>query len=195
KEVIEAPINYMDFDVGFATFFLNRTNRSGIIKNAGVIGGKNQDGNYKVDCRFNKVDLINRIKRVAKYKNRIHLTNQDAIDFMSKDEKRLPKETFFCIDPPYVNKGSSLYTNFYEKGDHAKIADAIMELKHPWILTYDNADEIKKLYMARRQFEFHLNYSVNTKRVGTEMLVASKGLQIPNDFKDNQTYQPQLKVA
>ena len=49
------------FDLGFATFFLNRTNRSGII-NGGVIGGVKQKGEYKIDCRFNKDNLIDRIK-------------------------------------------------------------------------------------------------------------------------------------
>lgn len=195
KNVIEFPENHEDFMLGFATFFLNRTNRSGIIKNAGVIGGKKQNGNYKLDCRFNKDDLTNRITRIAKYKNRIHLTNQDALDFMNVSEKTLPKETFFCIDPPYFNKGSSLYTNFYEKGDHSQIADAILELKRPWILTYDNVAEIKDLYMARRQFEFNLKYSANIKRVGTELLIASEDLHIPQSFKVNQSHQPQYWVA
>lgn len=195
KEVIQNPKIYDDFGVGFATFFLNRTNRSGIIKNAGVIGGKNQEGNYKLDCRFNKTDLIKRIRRVAKYKSRIHLTHQDAIHFIQKAENCLPEETFFCIDPPYFNKGSSLYTNFYEKNDHAQIADAILELNRPWILTYDNDDEIKKLYKTRRQFEINLNYSANVKRVGTELMITSKRLYIPKPFKVNQSYYPQYQTA
>jgi DNA adenine methylase len=34
--------------LGFAAFYLNRTNRSGVIKGAGAIGGLQQKGNYKI---------------------------------------------------------------------------------------------------------------------------------------------------
>jgi DNA adenine methylase len=182
-------------EIGFATFFLNRTNRSGIIKNAGVIGGRNQKGKYKLDCRFNKDNLLLRIRRIAKYRNRIHLDNQDAVDFMAQCEENLPEELFFCIDPPYFNKGSSLYANYYKKEDHKSLAKTILSLKRPWILTYDDTEEIKKLYSSRRQFQLNLNYSANVKRVGTEILVASKGLYIPASFKSNQSHRPQYRAA
>ncbi|HEO6930813.1 TPA: DNA adenine methylase, partial [Streptococcus agalactiae] len=63
--------------LGFSTLFLNRTNRSGIIK-AGVIGGLKQDGNYKLDCRFNKEKTIKKIRLIASYKKQIKLYNIDA---------------------------------------------------------------------------------------------------------------------
>lgn len=170
--------------LGFATFFLNRTNRSGIIKSAGVIGGLAQNGNYKMDCRFNRVDLARRIRRVRKYRSRIHLYNLDAIALMDKSET-LPKHTFFYIDPPYFNKGSSLYTSFYDSAEHREVADAIMRLAHPWILTYDNVNEIRKLYKNRRQFVFDIKYSVQIKRTGTEILIASKGLRLTPEIKSH----------
>lgn len=165
--------------LGFATFFLNRTNRSGVIKGAGVIGGLSQTGNYKIDCRFNRDDLVRRVRRVAKYKTCIHFFNKDALDFMSECDSELPRETFFCIDPPYFNKGSSLYTNFYGPSEHGSVARAILKLKKPWIVTYDCANEIKDLYSKRRQYAFDINYSVQTKRVGLELLIASSRLRIP----------------
>ena len=195
REVLKASDPSNPVNLGFATFFLNRTNRSGIIKNAGVIGGRDQTGNYKIDCRFNKGDLIRRIRRVEKYKNRIHLSNQDALGFMRTCQSDLPEELFFCIDPPYFNKGSSLYTNSYKKEDHVEIAEAILRLSRPWILTYDNAREIKALYSTQRQYQFSLNYSANVKRVGTELLIASKGLRIPTHFKENQSHRPQYRAA
>ena len=67
--------------LGFSSFYLNRTSRSGIIEGAGIIGGINQDGPYKIDCRFNRVDLIRRVRRVAKYRGRIHLAKYDALEF------------------------------------------------------------------------------------------------------------------
>lgn len=180
--------------LGFAAFFLNRTNRSGIVKGAGVIGGLEQKGNYKIDCRFNKDELIRRIKRINKYRSRIHLTNQDAIDFMSESES-LPAKSLLCIDPPYFNKGSSLYTSFYNPEDHAKVADAVLGLKHPWVVTYDDADQIRGLYKGRRQFIFDINYSLQTKRVGTELLIASKGLRLPEEIRERQVHRVQYRVA
>jgi DNA adenine methylase len=96
----------------------------------------------------------------------------------------LPRQSFFCIDPPYFNKGSSLYTSFYKPADHKAVANAVLELEYPWIVTYDNAEEIRRLYKRRRQFVFDINYSVQTKRIGTELLVASKGLRIPPELNE-----------
>lgn len=182
-------------ELGFAAFFLNRTNRSGIIKNAGVIGGLKQDGRYTVDCRFNKEELARRIRRIRKYRGRIHLHRKDALKFIDHVERNLPSETFLCIDPPYFHKGSSLYTSFYKREDHEDVADRILELQTPWILTYDYCDEIHDLYTERRQYQFSLNYSAQTKRVGSELLIASKGLRIPDDLRAEQVHRPQYRTA
>ncbi len=180
--------------LGFSAFYLNRTNRSGVIKGAGAIGGQQQTGNYKMDCRFNKEDLVHRVRRVAKYRNRIHLTSLDAVAFMAHADTNLPAKSIFCIDPPYFNKGSSLYTSFYNPEDHAEVSQSVLGLKHPWILTYDNTPEITQLYQARRQFSFDLNYSLQTKRVGTELLVTSKGLKMPSEVRDRQIHVPKYRA-
>jgi DNA adenine methylase len=182
-------------ELAFATFFLNRTNRSGIIKNAGVIGGFAQDGDYLIDCRFSKSDLAKRIRRVSKYKERIHLYRTDALDFIDHVKKKLPSNAFLCIDPPYYNKGSSLYMSFYEPEDHAEVAKRILKTDRPWIITYDHCEEIGDLYSSRRQFEISLNYSAQVKRVGTELLIASKGLRLPKDIRQNQIHRPQYRAA
>jgi DNA adenine methylase len=181
--------------LGFAAFFLNRTNRSGIIKRGGVIGGLKQNGDYDIDCRFNKEELARRIRRIAKYRGRINLHRKDAIKFIDHVESDLPPQTFLYLDPPYFQKGSRLYTSFYRRKDHEKVADRILELKSPWILTYDYCEEIHDLYMARRQYQFSLNYSANVKRLGTELLIASKGLRIPDDFRASQVHRPQYRTA
>lgn len=168
--------------LGFATFFLNRTNRSGILRGAGAIGGLEQKGTYKLDCRFNKANLANRIRRVARYKDQIHLSNLDACEFMKQDNG-IPEGAFYCIDPPYFSKGSTLYTSFYDPEDHAEVARTVMSLNNPWIVTYDNAEEIRRLYFAMRKFTFDINYSLQDKRVGTEVMVASKGLKMPKEIK------------
>lgn len=180
--------------LGFAAFYLNRTNRSGVIKNAGVIGGLQQSGNYKMDCRFNRERLAKRIARISKYSDRIHLYRMDAVDFMQSTDT-FPADAFLCIDPPYFKKGASLYTSFYEPEDHAAVAEAVLGLENPWIVTYDYVSSISDLYRERRQFSFGINYSLNEKRIGTELLIASKGLRLPSEVRSNQVRQVQYRSA
>lgn len=169
------------FALGFSTFFLNRTNRSGIIKGAGVIGGKSQTGNYKIDCRFNRENLSNKIRRIYKYRDRITLYNQDAIYFMMNDSS-FAKNTLFFIDPPYYNKGAALYTSFYRPEDHTAVAQTVSTLNYPWLVTYDNTPEISRLYNNFRQYPFNINYSLKIKRKGEELLIASDDIYIGSEF-------------
>ena len=173
-----------DFGLGFSTFYLNRTNRSGIILKAGVIGGYQQQSQYKMDCRFNKDALIKKIRRIAKYKHRIHLYNLDAVDFMQKIDVELPENTFYFVDPPYYTKGHTLYTNFYRPDDHKLLADIVLGLRHPWVLTYDNSPATQRLYSTQNQFRFNVNYSAARKRVGEELLIASNGLNLEGNLDD-----------
>jgi DNA adenine methylase len=181
--------------LGFSAFFLNRTNRSGVIKDAGVIGGLAQTGIYKIDCRFNRDDLTRRIVRVSKYRDRIHLSNLDALKFLTRCEKRLPLDSMFFIDPPYFKKGASLYTNFYRPDDHVELAHRIIDLDRSWIVTYDDAPQIRELYRSRRQYCFDINYSLHEKRIGTELLIASKGIKMPSIAKNRQVHRPQYRTA
>jgi DNA adenine methylase len=195
REIHQATDRSDRLALGFSTFFLNRTNRSGIIKGGGVIGGLEQTGNYKIDCRFNRENLVDRIRRVKKYRSQIHLTNFDALTFLRRCKTRLPEYTFYCIDPPYFKKGSSLYTSFYKENDHADLAETVLEMESPWIVTYDDVPQIRGLYRDRRQYSFDINYSVQTKRIGTELLIASKGLKVPADMRQRQVNRPQYRAA
>lgn len=182
REIQQHPNNYDDFELGFSSFFLNRTNRSGVILKAGVIGGFHQSGTYKLDCRFKKDVLIDKIQRIRKYRHRIHLYNLDAIDFLQQTDSQLPNNSIYCIDPPYFIKGSTLYTNFYEPQDHAELSELITQMDRPWILTYDDTPEIQQLYSDLRQYRFDLNYSAATKRVGTELLVVNDHVIVPGQL-------------
>lgn len=172
--------------LGFSAFFLNRTNRSGIIKGAGVIGGNQQNGNYKIDCRFNRENLSNRVRRINKYRDRITLYNQDAVNFMKNSSSGLHKNTLFFIDPPYYNKGAALYTSFYKPEDHAVVAQTVGELDHPWLVTYDNTQEISKLYDNFRQYSFSIKYSLRIKRKGDELLITSNDIYIGSELNQYQ---------
>ncbi|MFC3146270.1 DNA adenine methylase [Piscinibacterium candidicorallinum] len=164
-------------DIGFATLFLNRTNRSGIIS-GGVIGGKNQDGNYKLDCRFNRDELIAKIRRIGSYREVVKLTQIDARACIAKWGKELPKKGLMNIDPPYFAKGRDLYTNFYRPDDHKLVANVISKLKCPWILTYDDTPEICALYSKFRIYRKALAYSAQVKRQANELLVISPKINL-----------------
>lgn len=171
KEISNNVEKHSLLAVGYAAFFLNRTNRSGILK-AGVIGGKSQLGQYKIDARFNKKDLIARINIIAKYRKFISLYNMDAVDLLMFYSDKLNNQSLIYLDPPYYNKGSQLYRNFYNPEDHQKVADAITSIKTPWMVTYDNCDAIGKIYQNESFAEFSLRYSTNIKRpMATEKLI------------------------
>lgn len=159
-------------ELAFSTLFLNRTNHSGIIK-GGVMGGKNQTGKYKLDCRFTKQTLIDRIKQIADNADKIYFYNMDAIDFISHMESLLINDLMLMVDPPYYMKGKSLYTNFYDHSDHVYISEKLNNTSIPWLLTYDNVVEIKQIYEGFNQYQFNINYSVANKRKGTELLITS----------------------
>ena len=167
-------------ELGFSTFFLNRTNRSGILR-AGVIGGVNQTGRWKIGARYNKEELINRIRLIATYRSRIELYNLDAAKLIKLLSKRLQKNTLFYFDPPYFVNGKNLYLNYYLDNDHKKLSEAILALKEQnWILTYDNAKQIKNLYLSHRQKRYNLRYSAALTEIGQELMIFSHGLYVPN---------------
>ncbi|MCW6541002.1 DNA adenine methylase [Yersinia ruckeri] len=180
RKIINDIDNNSVIDIALATFFLNRTNRSGILK-AGVIGGKSQNGKWTLDVRFNKPDLISRIQMIGAFSSRINVHNYDAIALMDNVVKSLPKNTLLYLDPPYYHKGSGLYRNYYNHADHVAICKKLSEVEHPWIVSYDNAEEIKEIYFNYRQEEYFLNYTAQEKRKGSEVMIFGPGIIMPKN--------------
>jgi DNA adenine methylase len=178
--IYQAPKRHSALRLGFATFYLNRCNRSGIIVNGGPIGGKNQRGKWKIDARYNPAELERRIRKIAAYRDRIALSNLDAIDFLDQ-VKALPTKAkpFVYLDPPYYAKGQRLYLNYYEPEDHRRLAVYVKKASFPWVMSYDNVPEVRKLYGGLRQVEFDLGYSARERRVGSEILILKEGLRFP----------------
>lgn len=173
------PKDHDDLTLGFSTFFLNRTNRSGIL-GGGVIGGKEQLGKWKLDARFNKPDLIQRIKTIARIRNRIEFSQLDAIAFIDAVAPRLPVQSLIYVDPPYYVKGSDLYLHHYQHDDHVAIARRVAKLKSKnWIVSYDNAEPIQRMYGKFRQIVYGLSYSVQDRYKGSEIMFFSDKLVIP----------------
>lgn len=169
------------FELGFATFYMNRTNRSGIIK-GGVIGGKEQSGEWRLDARFNKTSLINRIEKIASMKNKIHLYNKDIESFLLNYVPKYESDAFIYFDPPYFGKGKQLYLNFFDYKDHVRIEKMISnQVKCDWIITYDDEPQIEKIYQNYSIRRFELNYSVAEKRKANEIIIFKHPKMIPSN--------------
>lgn len=173
--------NYSVLEVGFSTFYLNRTNVSGIIK-GGPIGGKKQHGRYKLDCRFNKDKLIKKIRKIAEYSDRITITNFDASILIDNHIREMdPEKTFIFFDPPYYNQGQNLYSNFYNHEDHVHLSNLITSLNNfYWITTYDYSSEIEAIYQYETKKIYNLNYSANKVRKAQELLFLSERITLPD---------------
>lgn len=186
KEIYKTQNKKYSLELGFATFFLNRTNRSGIL-NAGPIGGLDQTGKYKIDVRFNKEELSKRIKLIAKYKKKIHLYNHDIRSFVDLYLPRYQENAFVYFDPPYFNKGKQLYKNFFTEDDHQQILELIQNIQCPWMVTYDNTDKIKTIYENYNCWYFDLSYGVANGGKNSEILFVSNVNILPScDEKTSQ---------
>lgn len=169
------------FELGFATFYMNRTNRSGIIK-GGVIGGKEQSGKWHLDARFNKEDLICRIRRIASMKSQIHLYNKDIESFLKNYVPKYEDNAFIYFDPPYFGKGKQLYLNFFDYTDHVRIEKLIRKLVNcDWLITYDDSPQIAAIYGSYCIRRFELNYSVAKKRRASEIMIFKNKCFVPTN--------------
>ena len=179
REVVRHPEDHLIADLGFSTFYLNRCNRSGILT-AGVIGGLAQEGKWRVDARFPRNELINRIEAIARHNNQITVTNLDAERFMLEHVNVLPPETLVYCDPPYYERAERLYLNTYAHDDHLRLAKVVQgKLKRPWLVSYDGHPSIVAMYRRRRKFEYSLHYSATRSYSGREVFIFSDGLRIP----------------
>lgn len=174
RDIVDSPNGHGRFEIGFATFLMNRCNRSGIIKGSGPIGGLEQNSLYAIDARFNRSGLAKRIKRIAKLGNAISLSNQDGINFLKGTLPRglERKNTFIYLDPPYVSMGSRLYLNDLTRRDHAILSKYLMLQKTvSWLLSYDNHDLIRNLYSTVEVREVQFRYSLNSHALAKELII------------------------
>ncbi len=185
RDIYRNQHRYSRIKVAFASFYLNRCNRSGIMVNGGPIGGFEQTGKWKLDARFNRDALIRRIEKIHLYRDRIEIHNLDALDFLGDVVGRSDAvdETLVYLDPPYYVKGSELYLNHYRPDDHAQLAAFIKrQTGYRWLMTYDNVPEIRALYSDRGTVDFDLRYSAHTSKLGSELLIFSGNLVMPDDL-------------
>jgi len=178
RKTYTTPGNVSRLRLAFATFYLNRCNRSGIIMNGGPIGGVHQAGKWKIDARFNKPELHRRCEKVIEYRHRILVTGDDGIAFLRSLD---PKATFFFIDPPYFDKGATLYLNALDADYHKALASQLKTMSdEAWVLTYDDCDEIRQMYRGWASIRpFSLRYTAAKRRTGKEVLITPKWMVLP----------------
>jgi len=172
RRIVETVTEY-SFELGFATLFLNRTSRSGIVFGAGPIGGYDQTGTWKIDARFNREALADRVRWLGKVRDRVVLSQEDALTFLTKSTWRLPiDQTLFFVDPPYVTAGGRLYLNAMNEGKHVALSDMLQDGSLPhWVLTYDDHPLIRTLYSERPIADLAVTYSLQQKRKEREVLI------------------------
>lgn len=177
REVYRSPSSGR-FDRGFAAFYLNRTNRSGVVVNGGPIGGHEQQGKWKIDARFNRKDLVERCKRISEYGSRIALSDDDGRTFV---ERVGSSDVFMFIDPPYFEKGPLLYLNGIDSDYHGALAETLHQREsQPWVLTYDDCSEIRALYEPWACVRpYSLRYSAAERRDGKEVMITPRWMTVP----------------
>jgi DNA adenine methylase len=180
RAIVHAPEGYGELDVGFSALYLNRCNRSGVLS-GGLIGGLAQAGQWRMDARFPRNELIRRIEAIAQHSEAITVRNTDAEQFLLEYVPDLPAQTLVYCDPPYFGQASRLYLNRYTREDHARIAGLVQtQLKHRWVVSYDNAREIAEYYQGRRMFAYSLHYNAARVYEGQELLIFSDDLVVPS---------------
>lgn len=182
RSVLRGDVAVGPVERGFATLFLNRTNRSGVLK-GGVIGGLGQAGAYKLDARFKKDVIAKRIELVALHASSITVYNEDALSLLKRSKAFLPKKSLVYLDPPYYLKGQGLYRNFYDHDDHLAIAALLQsrQFGRRWIVSYDNVAEILQMYQVSRAFAYSLNYTAQRRYVGSEVMFFDGKLVVPHE--------------
>ena len=180
KAVFARPEGSSRLDLGFSCFYLNRTNRSGIL-NGGLIGGRGQDAKWCMDARFNREDLIRRITKIAECADRIEVSCKDAVVFLRERWNSFGKQDLIYVDPPYFEKGRMLYYDAYGPDDHADVAELLAELSGArWVVSYDDVNEIRRLYEPAPRLEYSIRYSARRRSLGREIMFFSKGMVIPD---------------
>lgn len=159
---------------GFATFFLNRVNFSGVIT-GGPIGGFTQSGTYKLDCRFNKEEIKNKVEQIALLRDRIELYNYDASMLIAQHLQERIQECFFNIDPPYVVKGHRLYTNYFKEENHRNFERIIAEHLGDccWIVTYDDCELIRDIYRDYYMVDYDILHNAGGSVQGKEVVITN----------------------
>ncbi len=167
-----------DLELGFSAFFLNRTNHSGILR-ARPIGGLDQSGKWKLDCRFNKTDLVDRIKQIGRYKDQIVTYEGEASMLLDELSRLDTSKLFIYADPPYLNKSKDLYLNEMNFESHQEIGDLLRSSFKYWMTSYDVDRKVGDVfYPDCRILSFGIRHSASRAHIGQELAAFSNSCKV-----------------
>ncbi|MDI1463302.1 DNA adenine methylase [Catellatospora sp. KI3] len=148
-----------DPELAVKCLFLNRTTFSGILHGrAGPIGGRKQESDYAIGCRFNKDALAERIRFVGDLYRSGRLVAawrgewQQTLKLFGEQfpEYAASGDVVVYLDPPYVDKADRLYTAEYAAFNHLQLAAQLLHhVPYRWVLSYDDHADIRALYQAK----------------------------------------------
>lgn len=184
KKILETPITIdlwrrlksrrltSDRQRAFACLYLNRTSFSGILNHqAGPLGGQQQLSRYKIDCRFPRQDLADRVDWLGRnFRDRVlFVWNWSWRRGLVELRKHITREEdtskiFVYLDPPFYNKAEKLYNHYFDHTEHESLRDFLSEVDLPWFLSYDDCNEVRHLYQDMSRISVNCLY--NAGRVG-----------------------------
>jgi len=128
----------------FITILKNRLHHGGILAHgAGLI--KNGENGKGLRSRWYPGTLKKRINDIAVVKSKIKFIQGDGLEIIEKNLDR--NDVVFFIDPPYTKAGRRLYK--YHEIDHEKLFDLVDHINGDFLITYDDAPEIRALALQR----------------------------------------------
>ena len=160
-------------DIGFKKIAIHQISYSGLgTKSGGPLGGKTQESNYKIDCRWSPNYIAKKINKLHKlfseFKIRENMcTNYDFAQVIIDDSPSI-----IYLDPPYYVKGEELYQCGFNYNDHKRLSNCLKN-KFKWVLSYDDCCDIINLYDWANIEKININYSINTARQKGELIICS----------------------
>lgn len=170
----EAVDRFPPMELALAGLFFNRVNYSGII-GAKPIGGMSQSSDYKIDCRFTKSTVIDRMVDAARLMDRIAVVGGDGLSYLRRSHARLSRRgSVVYVDPPYFVQGKKLYRYHFVERDHVRLARFLNEAKFPWLVSYDNDPFVVSLFSSHNIRPICLRYTVREARKADELLITNQ---------------------
>jgi DNA adenine methylase len=163
---------------GFKKLAIHQISYSGLgTKSGGPLGGREQKSKYKIDCRWSPDYICKKIDKLHNQFSKLEIKHQSCTSFDFEDLVNSTENSFIYLDPPYYIKGNELYQFGFTKEDHKKMADVLKYTNHPWILSYDDCPEVRRLYSWAEINIIYVNYSIT----------ATKDKQSGNRFSRNKS--------
>ena len=161
--------------------YLNRTSFSGILSSrAGPLGGKAQESEYGVDCRFYRDTVVQRLKALWKERDRVARVGEadwhKTLDWGVRQSNGR-RSALIYLDPPFFHKAERLYNFVFDAADHEAVVQRLAKLKTPWLLSYDDCAEaaalFKKYRLKHKRIAVRYTSSSRQQRDMKKELVAS----------------------